>query len=61
MLRAESEPGHILSAHIAHLDEAGLEAVEEGFEVDHARGEDAETLDDLGANGCGPDVKDHVA
>ncbi len=61
MLGAEPEPGDVLPAHVAHLDESGFQAVEEGLEVDHAGGENAETLDDLRANRHGPDIEGYIA
>lgn len=61
MLGAEPEPGNVLPAHVAHLDESGFQAVEEGLEVDHAGGEDAETLDDLRAHRHGPDIQGYIA
>lgn len=49
-----AEARQLLAAQIGYLDEAGLEAVEERPEVYDAADEDAETLDDLDADGYGP-------
>lgn len=49
-----AEARQLLAAQIGYLDEAGSEAVEERPEVYDAAGEDAEALDDLGADGYGP-------
>ena len=49
-----AEAGKLSAAQVVDLDEAGLDAVKERFEVYNAGGHDTEALDDLGANDYGP-------
>ena len=57
---AVAEAGDLFAAQVVDLDEAGLDAVQEWFEVYNAGGHGTEALDDLGANGYGPGGVDWV-
>ena len=57
---AVAEAGNLSAAQVVDLDEAGLDAVKERFEVDNAGGRGTEALDDLGADGYGPGRVDWV-
>lgn len=49
-----AEARKLPAPHVVDLDEAGLDAVKERFEVYNAGGHDTEALDNFGANGYGP-------